>query len=74
MAKKDDVTRKLSDKTEFFAVDFFRVVFALGVVAIHLGPLEDVKYTPLFPDECAGATGCSVLFSGFRFFPAEKTG
>lgn len=43
---EDDIqtrTEKISDKTEFIAVDFFRLVFAIGIVALHLGPLRDIS-------------------------------
>lgn len=40
---KNNISAKLSDKTEFFAVDFFRLVFAIGIVALHLSPLENVN-------------------------------
>lgn len=33
---KNKITLKLSDKTEFYAVDFFRLVFVIGIAAIHI--------------------------------------
>lgn len=73
MAKKDDFTKKLSDKTEFFAVDFFRVVFALGVVAIHLGPLEDVNYTlHYFLTNVPARLGVPFFFLVSGFFLQKK--
>lgn len=34
---------RLSDKTEFFALDYFRLVFAVAVVSIHIPPFADVN-------------------------------
>lgn len=42
---KYDVTNKLKDKTEFIAVDFFRLLFALGIVALHLELMHDINKT-----------------------------
>lgn len=41
--KKNNLTNKLSNKTEFFAVDYFRLLFSVGIVALHLHPLKDVN-------------------------------
>lgn len=41
--RKNSLTNRLSDKTEFIAVDFFRLIFAIGIVALHLSPLKDVN-------------------------------
>lgn len=40
---KTGVTNKLKDKTEFIAVDFFRLIFALGIAALHLKPMYDIN-------------------------------
>lgn len=38
-------TKRLDNKTEFIAVDFFRLVFAVGIVALHLAPMKDINET-----------------------------
>lgn len=41
--RKNKLTDRLSDKTEFLAVDYFRLIFAIGIVALHLKPLHDIN-------------------------------
>lgn len=43
MIVKNNLIEKLSDKSEFFAVYFFRLIFAISIVALHIPPLEDVN-------------------------------
>ena len=38
-------TKRLDEKTEFIAVDFFRLLFAIGIVALHLAPMQDINET-----------------------------
>lgn len=42
MAGQNTKTTILIDKKEYFAVDIFRLIFAIGIVALHLSPLEDI--------------------------------
>ena len=38
-------TKRLDEKTEFIAVDFFCFLFAIGIVALHLAPMQDINET-----------------------------
>ena len=71
--KKDGRIEKLSDKTEFFAVDFFRVVFALGVVTIHFGLLGDIdRNLDYFVVNVLARLGVPFFFLVSGFFLQKK--
>lgn len=73
MMLTDDPTKSLSDKTEFLAVDFFRLIFALGIVALHLSPLTEVnKMLNYFLVQVLTRLGVPFFFLVSGFFVQKK--
>ena len=62
-------TKRLDEKTEFIAVDFFRLLFAIGIVALHLAPMQDINentdtssYTfSTFPSSLGGVYAVPII-------------
>lgn len=73
--KKIGLTNKLSDKTEFFCVDYFRLIFAVGIVALHMSPLKDVNNViNYFVVHVLTRLGVPFFFLSSGFFLQKKLG
>lgn len=70
---ESEATDKLKDKTEFIAVDFFRLIFALGIVALHLNPMRDInKLLNYFIVQVLTRLGVPFFFLVSGFFLEKK--
>lgn len=45
MELRNSLSISLHDKDEFGMIDIFRVIFAIGIVAIHISPLSSINAT-----------------------------
>lgn len=70
---ENDLINKLSNKTEFFAVDYFRLIFSIGIVALHLQPLKDMNSVlDYFLGQVLTRLGVPFFFLVSGFFLQKK--
>ena len=66
-------TKSLGNKTEFIAIDFCRLIFAVGIVALHLGPMQDVSMgLNYFTGQVLTRLGVPFFFLSIGIFFAKK--
>jgi len=68
-----DMEKSLSDKTEYIFADYFRLICAIGIVALHLDPFYDInEYANIFVGSVLTRLCVPFFFLLSGFFLKDK--